>query len=139
RLDDARIHVGAALDPAECHAAGGPLPVMRDLLESAGHRFPAAHNAAIAGTGRLTCRREQLGGHRVLAVGDACGYVEPFTGEGISWAIRGAISATHLLPGDPCHWLAALPSAWRELYDRGIGARQWWCRRFRSILQRPLL
>ena len=42
-----------------------------------------------------------MAGYRVMVVGDSCGYVEPFTGEGMSWAIRGAIAVTSVLPNEP--------------------------------------
>jgi 2-polyprenyl-6-methoxyphenol hydroxylase-like FAD-dependent oxidoreductase len=40
---------------------------------------PLTHVAPLAG-----------GGGRIFRVGDAAGYVEPFTGEGIGWALAGA-------------------------------------------------
>ena len=40
----------------------------------------------------LRRRREARGG-RVLMIGDAAGYVEPMTGEGMTWAIEGGVAA----------------------------------------------
>ena len=42
------------------------------------------------GTPELTRRPVRLGAERLFAVGDAGGYVEPFTGEGVLWALSGA-------------------------------------------------
>jgi flavin-dependent dehydrogenase len=46
------------------------------------------------GTLPLTRRTPRPAGHRVLVVGDAAGYVEPFTGEGMAWALATASAAT---------------------------------------------
>ena len=61
-------------------------------------------SARLRGTGVMTRRRSRLGGHRVLAAGDAAGYVEPFTGEGMAWAVRSAALAAAMLPGAGEAW-----------------------------------
>lgn len=99
RLEDGRIDVAAALDrtalagdgdvgravasllaeavvPASCQ-----LPDARALHAAPWHATPplTRHAPLVAGRGR-----------RVLRVGDAASYVEPFTGEGIGWALSAA-------------------------------------------------
>jgi len=71
----------------------------------------------------------------------ACGgcVVEPFTGEGISWAIRGAVEAARLLPRHAADWHDGLIAAWQQRYETAVRSRQRWCRRLRALLQRPLL
>jgi flavin-dependent dehydrogenase len=140
RLADGRTHVGAALWPEACHARHGPQGVIQQILAQC--RQPAIAELAEArflGTGPLTVRRAMVAGPRVLAVGDACGYVEPFTGEGISWAIRGAVAAAGVLPERAGDWHDGLMGAWQERFETVVRQRQRWCGRLRGVLGRPLL
>lgn len=59
-------------------------------------------------------RREPIGTQRTLLVGDAAGLVDPFSGEGIRFAIKsGRLAAESILSGHPEHYSA--------LVDRRIG------------------
>lgn len=48
----------------------------------------------------LLHRQRQVASGRILAIGDAAGYVEPFTGEGMAWALRTAKIAADCIAGD---------------------------------------
>jgi flavin-dependent dehydrogenase len=140
RMSDGRVHVAAALDPAVCREAGGPGAAVRMILDYCGR--PAALQCEplrYDGAGLLTRRRERAGGHRVLAVGDALGYVEPFTGEGMAWAIEGAMRAVDLLPEKAQTWPADLPERWEDEMRRSIQAKQRWCRGLRPVVHYPAL
>ncbi len=141
RLSDGHFHVGASLDPAACHARHGcPAAVVREILAECGlNEWQSLEKAKFIGTGPLTRRRRAVGGHRVLAVGDACGYVEPFTGEGISWAIRSAREVVKLLPNQAETWPGDLADRWGAIHSLEIVRRQRWCRGLRGILHRPAL
>jgi 2-polyprenyl-6-methoxyphenol hydroxylase-like FAD-dependent oxidoreductase len=132
-----RLHLGAALDPAACNRRRGPLPVIEDILSAAGIRLPSLAAADLLGTKPLTGRRAAVGGHRVLAVGDACGYVEPFTGEGMAWAIRSALAAVDLLHGDPSVWPADRAARWGRRHAAQVARRQTLCHCLRHLLRRP--
>jgi flavin-dependent dehydrogenase len=170
RMNEDHIHMAAALDPAACKSAGGPIPLMRKILDSNSsisplpvlareatvrglHEIHPAHDISslnqshlfdweslrIRGTASLTRHRKQRGGHRVLAIGDACGYVEPFTGEGIAWAVAGAREAVRLLPAPGEPWPSDLPMRWQKQHDRLIAGKQRWCRGMRPIMRHPEL
>jgi len=139
RIDGIRDHLAAALDPASCRLAGGPANLVREILSSCRKQIPTAMQPAkFKGTGALTRRREQLGGYRVLVVGDACGYVEPFTGEGMAWAAIGAREMVDLLPA-PSAWPDDLPARWRHRYLQIIGRQQRWCRGMRATMHHPAM
>jgi flavin-dependent dehydrogenase len=142
-LAEDKTHIGAALLPAACHARGGPMGVIEDILADCGLTLrPAVGGLKTAhwrGTGPLTMRRRAVAGSRVLVIGDACGFVEPFTGEGMSWAIRGAWAAVELLPDRAEDWDEGLIQAWQQRHEATVGQRQRWCRRLCAVLGWPAL
>jgi menaquinone-9 beta-reductase len=125
------VHVGAALDPQTCRAAGGPAELVSRIIGV------SLKNVRFQGTGLLTRRRKNLGGHRVLAVGDACGYVEPFTGEGISWAVRGAKALVEILPQQPEKWSDAVIGSWQRRHAQIVHTH--WCRTLRRFAHAPVV
>lgn len=98
RLDDGRIDVAAALDRTAVARHTTPVRTVAHLLDEAfGHDpWPVCADAILAASFRATpplTRRAPLAAGaagRILRVGDAAGYVEPFTGEGIGWALTSA-------------------------------------------------
>jgi flavin-dependent dehydrogenase len=142
RHADGATHLGASLDPAACHARRGPRPLVRQILRAAGIDLAAIDTLPFVGTRPLTARREAVAGYRAMAIGDACGYVEPFTGEGISWAIRGALSVARILPrsaGQLHRWDDRWTRSWQVAHQSQIAGRQRWCQGIRQLLRRPML
>ncbi len=137
------VHIGAALLRGACHARRGPAGVIEGILQGCGFEGagwkPApqaapAPQVAFAGTGILTRRRAVVGHGSVLAIGDACGYVEPFTGEGMAWAIRGALLAAELLPARAEEIGAEIGARWQRRFEEEMRPRQKWCRGLRHVL-----
>lgn len=93
RLCDGSIDIAAAVDPSTMRRLGGPAACAARWLEACRVDPAALASARWLGTPRLTRRRVQTGLSRVLVAGDAAGYVEPFTGEGMGWAIAGGAAA----------------------------------------------
>lgn len=95
RLEDGRIDVAAAIDRNWLGNSAGPAAVLAGMLaEACGRSACPLDTAALArafvrATPALTRRAPvRAGMHgRVLRIGDAAAYVEPFTGEGIGWAL----------------------------------------------------
>ncbi len=87
RLEDDRLDIAAALKPGMARRAGGLAALVGAILREAGLPAPCDLDALEwHGTPQLT-RRRAVAGNRLLVLGDAAGYVEPFTGEGIGWAL----------------------------------------------------
>lgn len=80
-----RWAIAAAVDPRLIRHSG-PAGSIDDLLASCGMEPLAPSTVRWRGVGNLTRRRPRSRG-RVLIVGDATGYVQPLTGEGMSWAM----------------------------------------------------
>jgi flavin-dependent dehydrogenase len=90
RLEDGRIDVAAALSPDWMRDAGGAAAAVGEILRRAG--FPGlAITAPFRGTLPLTRRRPRVAAQGLFVLGDAAGYLEPFTGEGMSWALQQAL------------------------------------------------
>jgi menaquinone-9 beta-reductase len=133
RLEDGRLHIAAALDPAFVRAKGGPASAVSSVISSAGVSPPANLGAARwHATPGLTRRRRMLYAPGLLVLGDAAAYVEPFTGEGIGWAISSGVAAAELV-------LAGRPEAWPDCHARVIAGRQRLCRAVATLLRRPAL
>jgi flavin-dependent dehydrogenase len=133
RLEDGRTNVAAALDPGFVRERGGPGAAMAGLFAQAGAATPAglAH-ARWSGTPRLTRYRRRVWRPGVLVIGDAAGYVEPFTGEGMGWAMAAGAAAAGLAAEGRLE-------DWPAEYARLIARRQRLCRAAAWVLRRPRL
>ena len=86
RVEDGSLNVAAAVSPSAMKRAGNPTSLLNSLLQGAGWpEIPEGRAPKWKGTPELTRRPAQVGAERILSVGDASGYVEPFTGEGMFW------------------------------------------------------
>ncbi len=90
RLEDGRLDVAAAMDPSRMRILGGAAAAVDGILRAAG--FPAlALSAPFRGTLPLSRRRPRVAAQGLFVLGDAAGYLEPFTGEGMGWAMQQAL------------------------------------------------
>ncbi len=90
RLEDGRLDVASAMDQSRMRSLGGAVAAVGQILRAAG--FPGLPTGALfRGTPLLTRHRPRVAAQALFVVGDAAGYLEPFTGEGISWAMQQAL------------------------------------------------
>jgi flavin-dependent dehydrogenase len=90
RLEDGRLDVAMAMDQSRMRSLGGAVAAVGQILHAVG--FPALPTEALfRGTPLLTRHRPRVAGPGLFVLGDAAGYLEPFTGEGISWAMQQAL------------------------------------------------
>jgi len=137
RLGDGRLNVAAAFDRPIVVAAGRPAIAARAIVDQAGFPWPEELTSAVwQGTPPLTGRPRHLADRRLFVVGDAAGYIEPFTGEGMTWGILSACELTPLvaesLAGDPL----TAARKWDKLHRRLLGRRMMICRMLGSMLRR---
>ena len=90
------------------------------------------------GTPGLTSRPERIGAERLFVLGDAAGYVEPFTGEGIAWALTSARALCPLALRAVERWDPGFPALWAALHRRALGPRRL-CHASARLLRSPLL
>ena len=145
RLEDGRIDIAAAIAPQAVANAGRPHAAVATLLEEglagAGLRLDlAAVNAAhVRATPALTHRAPLVAGSqgRLCRIGDAAGYVEPFTGEGMGWAlVSGRLLSEAILAGGPP---AAIAAAFSHGHDQFFASHHARCRRVALAVRHPWL
>ncbi len=145
RLEDGRLDVAAAIDPATMAAAGSPVAALDAVFADVGGlarvSVPRAALAAVGirATPALTHTTPLAAGGEaaIVRIGDAAGYVEPFTGEGIGWALASARVLTGALAG------STSPADFRARFSaehaRVFAAHHARCRRVAGAVRRPWL
>ena len=144
RLEDGRFAVGGAFDAALVAECGGLGRAAAQVLEETGEAVPKdVEPAHWLGVPHLTRRPHHVTAERVLAVGDAAGFVEPFTGEGMTWAIQSAASAATLadsfLQEHGAAWDGVVEREWGRLHRSLVRSRQMRCRVIAGVLRHPML
>lgn len=138
-LEDGSLDVAAAMKPAWVKACRAPGAAAEQLLSAAGQTLPSLDAYAWRATAPLTGARDQPWLAGVLFLGDAAGYIEPFTGEGMAWAMRSATTAVPFAIQAANGWHDAIGKAWQQAYHDAVGRQQWRCKLFSALLARPRL
>ena len=124
RVEDGRWNLAAALDADAVGRARAIGPVVRQILESAGRRVPMEFDRiAWRGTPQLSRRPRRVAADGLFAVGDAGGYVEPFTGEGIGCALHGGLAVVPFALQAIEAWRPELASTWTRTLRREVQRR----------------
>lgn len=132
--EDGRANWAAAVDPAYVRACGSPGAAVRAICHQAGGRCPPA--AGWKGTPALT-RRVNAQTGPVYRVGDAAGYAEPITGEGMSWAMLGGIAVAQVVDRALSEGHDA--RTWPGVHRRLLGLRRARCLLAARALRSPAL
>ena len=138
RLGDGRLHLAASVDQAALKKDHEPAALVSEILnETRLPPVPELFSADWLGTLPLTRQSHTVAAGRVFLVGDAAGYVEPFTGEGIAWALTTGWAAASFVEQAVRRSSSEAEYAWRAAYRRLIRQRQDWCRLLAWLLRRP--
>lgn len=149
RLEDGRIDVAAAVDRPAL-ATAEPAAVLRRILHDA--CGPGDASALLDGLEAATIRATPAltrsaplvegTGRTILRLGDAAGYVEPFTGEGMGWALAaGRLAAEAVFDAKSATLAPAAVTAdrYERAHRRYFGPRHARCRRVAVGLRLPRL
>jgi flavin-dependent dehydrogenase len=140
QLDGGRLNVAAAFDRPWLISVGGPAEAARRTLAEAGFApLEVDSQGPWQMTAALSRHSAPLASHRLLLLGDAAGYVEPFTGEGIGWALHSGLAAVPLVLRGLSGWEAGLEREWERRTITLIRRQQRFCRLMAYALRRPLL
>ncbi len=128
RLEDGRLNVAAALDPLLLKSRE-PFEAVAGILEEAGlPEISALAKAHWRGTPLLTRRPKAVSGNRFFILGDAAGYAEPFTGEGIAWAVETGRAVASFAQEGVRKWDPSLEKRWMKTHQDLVSSRQQFCR-----------
>lgn len=134
RLGDGRLVVAAAVSADAIKQEGTQAAVARICAE-AGDESGLFDDIQWKGVGQLTRQRARFAHGRILVLGDAARYVEPLTGEGMSWGICRAADmlphALRILEGED------VSEPWTREADRMLRTRRLVCRTICGLSRRP--
>jgi flavin-dependent dehydrogenase len=124
RLEDGRWNLAAALDAGAVARAKSVGPVVRDVLAGALRVLPPGiDDASWRGTPALSRRPRFVAAEGLFAIGDAAGYVEPFTGEGMACALQGGQAVVPLALRAIESWQPDLAAVWTRTLRREVQRR----------------
>jgi menaquinone-9 beta-reductase len=139
QLEDGRLDVAAAFDPKQLRQStpGALAQVTSD--QSGLPALTGLESLKWLGTPPLSRTPTSPAAHRLFLIGDAAGYVEPFTGEGMSWALASgravaSFARDHIESDSPVH-----ARGWIREHRRLFKNRQRMCHLVTRGLRRPWL
>lgn len=140
RLEDGRLNLAAALDPGWVRICGGPGSAAETLLAEVGWPpVPRLAKLNWRGTAALTRQPRHHARDRLFLIGDAAGYIEPFTGEGMAWALAAGRAVAPVAARAVQCWHPRLAREWDAIYHQLIEPRQSVCRTVAAVLRSPWL
>ena len=140
RIENDRLNVAAAYGRNHVRHSGDPgAAAVRILTEAGFASIPSLRDARWRGTLPLTRRTTPIAGERFFLIGDSTGYVEPFTGEGIAWALASGHAIAPLVVQALKGWEPSWARAWISIHRRSIVRRQVPCRAIAIVLRHPWL
>lgn len=138
QVESGEINLACAFDRPMLGSVGGAALLCQKILADAGFAtLPGLKESAWQLTAALSRRTIPLAGHRLLLLGDSAGYVEPFTGEGMGWALTSSLAALPLVLRGLEHWDRAIETEWRRLHRRWVAQKQRSCRVLAVVLRHP--
>ncbi len=110
-------------------------PSLRELSFDVLEASDVQHAVA---AGPIPCHTRAVADARVALIGDAAGYVEPFTGEGMTWAMKAAdVLASVTAQGAPGQWDSQSAELYSSRWQQGVARQQRLCKAMAWALHRP--
>ena len=140
RIEGDRLAVAAAADAGFIRRCGGPGGAAEHLIAEAGlPPVPGLRQAAWGGTPGLTRRWTPVAARHMFLLGDAAGYVEPFTGEGMGWALASGEAVVPCALPARVRAPVASPRDWARVHRRLLRRRHRRCGVIARALRHPAL
>ncbi len=137
RLGDQRISLAAALDPTAIRQLG-PAATVQSVLDDCGLSGLSEYSRCrVQGTLPLTRRSKRIADHGLFLVGDACGYVEPFTGEGMTLAMEAAEAVVPFVIASQKGWQPRFANDWERTVRSITAQRHAICRGLSTMCRSP--
>jgi menaquinone-9 beta-reductase len=133
-----QVNVAAAVD-VQALQRRGPAETTGSILQEAGCSVAGIAAAQWRGTRPLACTARRVAGERLFVLGDATGYVEPFTGEGMAWALASAVDVVALAEQACSAWDPRLAETWEARHASTQRREQRVCRAVSRFLRHPAM
>jgi flavin-dependent dehydrogenase len=134
------LAIASATDAGFLKSSGGPARAAAAILEEAGFPpVPSMLEAEWMGTLPLTRSTRPVAASRVFLVGDAAGYVEPFTGQGMAIALQSAVALAPYVSQAIRGWSPAIARAWSRDHRGLVRSRFWPAALVAQIARNPCL
>ncbi len=139
RVEQNHLNIAAAID-AQALKGQGTYDSVKSILEQCHLPIPAGlREAQWSGTLPLTRLSRRVTAQRLFTIGDSASYVEPFTGEGMSWALHDALNLCQLLTSADLNQVDSLAEEWNKQWQKELRDKQLVCRGLAYLLRRPKL
>ena len=139
RREDGALNLAAAFDRTVVQSSGGVTHAAELVLRQAGFPMPLSlETSRWQLTPALTRRADVFSGDRFLLLGDATGYVEPFTGEGMAWALAAGAAVAPFVQEAQGEWTTELGQRWQRRLETLTISRQRLCSVLSTLLRHPL-
>lgn len=134
------LDIATACDAQLLRDADGPAAAAVEILNEAGFTVPdGLKEAQWAGTLPLTRKTRPVAANRLFLAGDAAGYVEPFTGQGMAIALQSAAELVPILK-NAMNQRAGKPELdWSKFYQKNVANRHWPAAFLARLLRRPTI
>lgn len=141
RLADGSANIAAALDRTLVKRSTLAAAVTTVLTEAGvtAVSMPAVQALPWRGTRPLTQHAPRVADRRLLLLGDAAGYVEPFTGEGMAVALESALAVAPLAVEAARRWTDDLAAAWTDRHRCCVQSRERTVTALAWTLRRPVV
>ncbi len=137
RLAEGHVDVaGALMSGQSASAAGSPLDRAIGILSRSEFHFGPLANVSPVMTTPPLRRTRRAGNGRVIAIGDAAGYVEPFTGEGMTWAMQSGIASAERIAAT-IETPERIGALWQSDLKDLLDSKKRTCRWVTDALRRP--
>jgi menaquinone-9 beta-reductase len=139
RVEGDRLNMAAAID-ATALKTDGPHKAIESILQQC-RLTPPSEISSVKWHGTLPLTRTSgtVAVRRIFMIGDAASYIEPFTGEGMSWAIHDAVALSALVQTSDLIDCQVLESAWISQWQASLRTKQSLCRGLAKLLRYPRL
>jgi flavin-dependent dehydrogenase len=139
RAEGGRLVIAAAVDPEFLREQPTRADAVASILRDSRCPIPeGVFEAPWSGTPALSQNLTHPVGRRVFVIGDSAGYVEPFTGEGIAWALDDAASVPRFVGRGVVEWTAEIEAEWLGARKMRVVRDQRLSRVTSRILRSPL-
>lgn len=140
-IEDRQLNIAAAIDPGHLQQSKSACSSLISIFEAAGLPVPThLRDAVVKGTIPLTRSASRVSGHRIFLLGDSTGYIEPFTGEGMAWAVSAARTVMPLVKTAIDEtWSKNLELRWETEFETIVSGEQKVCRLLSAALRKPWL